>query len=300
MRGRARRSAARTLGAVNDEHDQPRGEPAKDIAADNDDGLTAPMARTNGPPGDVVRNRAAAAGQDELDRQRWEKSIEAHIAAHRMALDFLAETHQWIADNYDFDLVGDSRQAATWQMSGRCIGIARLMCDALGLGYSAEVLHLARALHEADRLAAIFPQPEGTDLLRKWLADQGNEWVRPGEVRAAQEKFNERIVQLGGPDLEAVRELPREIYGEQSQAAHHRRKWTQDAVAPMLRTMLTGPTTVWHRRAVTTAAMLVVVEEAVVSVGDALGELMPPQWWIEHIKPFIEAFEALRVTNPLP
>ena len=71
-------------------------------------------------------------------------------------------------------------------------------------------------------------------------------------------------------------------------------------MAPLLRTMLTGLTTVWHKRAVTTAAMLVVVEEAVVSVGDALGELMPPQWWIEHIKPFLEAFAALRVTNPLP
>lgn len=184
-------------------------------------------------------------------------------------------------------------------MSGRCIGIARLVCDALAMGYTTEVLHLVRALHEADRLAAIFPQPEGADLLRKWLVDEGHEWVRPREVRDAQEKLYQRINRLGGPDIEAERGLPREIYGMQSQAAHHHRKWTQDAVAPLLRTMLTGTTTVWQRRAATAAAMLPVVGEAVVSVGDALGEFMPPQWWISHVKPFVDAFETLRLTLSL-
>jgi hypothetical protein len=75
-----------------------------------------------------------------------------------------------------------------------CIGIARLLCDALLLGYTAEVLHLARALHEADHLVSIFVLDEGAGLLRKWLADEGDEWVQPGEVRAAEEKFEERLM----------------------------------------------------------------------------------------------------------
>ena len=130
------------------------------------------MTRTDGPSAQVLRSREEQAARDEGARARWEEAIETHIAVHRMALDFLDETHQWIADTYNFDLIGDSRPAAMWQMTGRCIGIARLICDALALGYTAEVLHLARALHEADRLADIFALPEGTDLLRKWLADE--------------------------------------------------------------------------------------------------------------------------------
>lgn len=273
-------------------------------AAARDDDLTAPMRRTDGPPAVVLRRREQAAVQEELDRERWEHAIEAHIAAHRMALDHLDETHQWIADNYDFDLVGESRQAATWQMAGRCIGIGRLICDALTLGYTSEVLHLARALHEAEGLVAIFPLEEGTELVRKWLADHGDEWVRPGEVRQTQEAFLVRLAELmreaGAPDVEVPPGLRRMIYGQQSQAAHHRRKWTQDAVAPLLRTMLRGSTTVWARRAVTAAATLVVVEGAVLSVGDALGQFMPPGWHVEHVVPFVQALDALRVTQPLP
>jgi hypothetical protein len=64
-----------------------------------------------------------------------------------------------------------SRPAATWQMAGRCIGIARLVCDALELGYTAECCTLRARCTSADRLADIFPLPEGTDLVRKWLAD---------------------------------------------------------------------------------------------------------------------------------
>lgn len=91
----------------------------------------------------------------------------------------------------------------------------------------------------------------------------------------------------------------RRIYGDKSQAAHHRRKWTQDAVFPAQRTMLRGPTTNWARRAATTAAMLVIIEEAVMAVGDALGEFMEPGWYVEHVLPFLRTFEALRLTQPL-
>ena len=261
------------------------------------------MHRTDGPGEDVLRNRERQAAQNELDRARWERAIEANLAPQRLALDHLAETHQWIADTLDFDLIGDTRQAATWQMAGRCIGIARLMCDALALGYTSEVLHLARALHEADGLLGIFPVEEGAELLRIWLADEGEEWPRPGWVRAASERFTQRLAEMaraaGGPELAVPEGLQRGIYGDQSQAAHHRRKWTQNAVSPPLRTMLRGSTDVWARRAVTTAAMLPVVEEAVLFVGDALAQFMAPGWYGEHVVPFVQTFDAVRTAQPL-
>jgi hypothetical protein len=50
----------------------------------------------------------------------------------------------------------------------------------------------------------------------------------------------------------------------------------------------------------TAAAALVVVEGAAVSVGDALAQFMPPGWYGEKIVPFVPAFAALRVSDPLP
>lgn len=275
----------------------------EDAAANVTDPLTPSFSRT-GLPEQVRRDRETQAATDEADREDWASAIDGQIAAHRLALDFLAQTHQWIADEFDFDLVGDTRPAAIWQMSGRCIGIGQLILDALQLGYTAEVMHLGRALHEANRLAGIFGTEEGTDLVCKWLADEGAEWVRPSEVRIAEERFEERLAEAmeeaGLPRLEPTAERSREIYGEHSQAAHHRRRWSQDAVIPELRTMMRGRSSSWIRRAGTTAAMLAVIEESVMAVGDALQPFLPDGWYSEKVKPFLDAFAALRQSQPLP
>lgn len=285
------------------ENEQQQDSPEGRARAGGTDPLTRGFSRT-GLPEQVQRDREIQATRDEADRQQWTPAIDAHIAAHRLALDFLAETHQWIADEFDFDLDGDTRPAAIWQMSGRCLGIGRLILDALQLGYTAEVMHLARALHEANRLAAIFGTEEGTELVRKWLADEGDEWVRPSEVRIAEEQFEERLARAmqdaGLGTLERTAERSREIYGHHSQAAHHRRRWTQDAVVPRLRTMLRGRSTWWIRRAGTTAPMLAVVEESVIAVGDALQPFLPEGWYAQRVTPFFEAFQALRQSQPLP
>lgn len=284
--------------------DQPADgvQPAREGRA-QPDGLSSPISQV-GLPDDVRRSREEQEARDAADRQRLEPRIEAHIAAHRMALDYLAERHQALADELDFDLVGDTRPAAIWQMAGRCIGLARLILDALQLGYTTEMLHLARALHEANRLLTVFGLEEGTDLLRKWLADEGNEWVRPKEARAAEAEFEERLAEAmraaGLPELERTSDRARALYGHQSQAAHHRRRWTQDAVFPQQRTMLRGRASVWVRRAATTAAMVGVVEECVQAVGDALQAFHPAGWYGENVKPFVESFEALRRTSALP
>lgn len=262
-----------------------------------------PIRRTNGPGAAVMSNRSVQAERNRRDRAAWERPIEAHVAAHRMAVDFLAETHQWIADNRDFELDAHSRPAAVWQMSGRCLGIARLVCDASMLGYTSEILHLMRALHEADRLLMIFGLPEGEELLGRWLADDGNDWVRPREVRQAEDAFESRLADAMRardlPEIARTEDKTRALYGYQSEAAHHRRKWTQDAVAPLLREMIYGPTEAWERRANHVAAGLGVVEESVTTVGDALSPFMAEGWFTNHIKPFSAAFDALRTTQPL-
>lgn len=283
--------------------EDPRTPDQGDAAIGPVDEFTVQATHRRDIPAEVVDRRALQAVADRADQARFAAAVEAHIAAHLMAVDYLRECHQWVADYWDFDLIADSRPAALWQMAGRSIGIARLICDSLRLGYTAEVLHLARALHEADRLLDVFALAEGTDLLRKWLADDGNDWVRPGEVRKALAEFEDRLAtkmtELGLPTLEKAQEKSKSMYDLQSRAAHHRRKWTQDAVLPELRTMIQGPSHHWGRRAVTTAAMLAVVEESVMSVGDALSPFFPGGWYDEHIKPFLTTFETIRIAQPL-
>jgi hypothetical protein len=284
------------------------------VTVDNDEGervdplqqvddLTASVSRS-GLPEEVKENRAAQSEQDKANCAKYEPRIEAQVAAHRLAIDFLVETHHWIADQVGFDLDGETRAAAIWAMSGRCLGIARLMLDGIALGYTAELLHLARAEHEASRLAEIFGTEEGTELLRKWLADEGNEWVRPSEVRKADEAYERRLAdamrEAGLDEIPSTTEQSKFLYGEHSQAAHHRRRWTLDAVSPALRTMITGPTDNWLRRAGTAAAMLGVVEECVISIGGCLSGFLPDGWYAEKVKPFLETFRALRQSQPLP
>jgi hypothetical protein len=270
----------------------------EDDAASGD--LTPPV-RSRELPTVVRHKRAMQAATDEADRRRYERAIDGHLAAFRMALDSLEEAHQEIADRFDLDLIGNTRPAAMWQMTGRCIGIARLIVDALAIGYTAEVLHLGRALHEADRLLDAFGDPDEVPLLQTWLADE--QWVRPAHGREAEARFEQRLGEAmtaeGRDELQRTEEKTRRVYALYSEATHHRRRWVQDAVAPELRTMLRGPTTVWVRRAMTTATMAAVIEETVMSVGNALERLHGPGWYDVHVKPYIASFAALRTEQRL-
>lgn len=97
------------------EHDRAADEPHPQRDPAEIDDLMPRMKRTE-PSQQVLRSRHEQAVRDESDRQRWERAIEAHVAAHRLALDFLEAKHQWIADAYDLDLIAtlDRRRRGRW------------------------------------------------------------------------------------------------------------------------------------------------------------------------------------------
>ncbi len=252
-------------------------------------------------PPEVATAREQEIRNANANREIFESRIERHLEVHRNGLEHLHDTHQWIADHYDFDLAGDTRYAAAWQMAGRCLGIAYLMVDALKLGYTGEVVHLARSLHEADRLLDAFVMPGEDALLRQWL--RGGH-VSPSDARKAEERFdkflNEKMKEAGyEPTVENRAELSRTMYGKLSPPAHHDRESTEEAVAPGLRMMIVGECGAWVRRAETVEALLLFVEEALLSVGDALSKFMGPNWWEEHVIPFRNLFAELRAVEPL-
>lgn len=251
-------------------------------------------------PPRIARNRLEQAARDAADRARLEQPIAAHIMARRIALDALASAHQALADGCDLDLTGSTRPAAVWQMAGRSLGIAQALICLIEQGFTAEVLHVGRALHEATRLLSALGDPEEDALLRKWLA---GEYITPGTVRAAEERYEQRLA--AAMTAEGKSELPRtgpvtkKIYTKMSEAGHHQRSAVDGEVAPLLRTIVCGPDPMWERRAVAAFVMLSVVGEAIDSVGDALALFHGRAWYDEEMRPFWTSFEVLAREQPL-
>ena len=265
------------------------------------DGDLSPRVTARNLPPRITRNRLTQAATNAADRERFEQPIAAHLTARRMALDALAEAHRTLADKSDLDLTGDTRPAAVWQMMGRCLGIAGAMLDLLQLGYTAEVLHLARSLHEATRLLAALRDPGENALLLRWLAGG---YIKPSEVRKAEQRYEDRLaaamVAEGRAEIARTEALTRSVHQLMSKAAHHQRSAVQGEVAPELRTMAYGAGPWWERRAAATRVMLSVVGEAVDSVGDGLAYFHGAPWYDENVKPYWTSFEALAREQPLP
>lgn len=265
-----------------------------DVASDD---LNPEIKRT-GLTEEVKRNRALHAQYNERERPYYEPRIQVHTAAHRAGIAAVERPLQALADELDFDLTGDSRPAALWQMSSRCIGIMRLMLDALDMGYTEEPVFLARELHEASGLIDVFVDPDEADLLRKWLADENA--VMPKAVHAAIKRSNEKLaVKLPHVPVEKMSELGKLIYAVQSEAAHHRRRFTQDSISVPLRMSLRGPHNLWARRAEMTNEMLPAVEGGLLHVADALC-CFYDDFASKHLQPHLDTFAALRLSHPLP
>lgn len=183
-----------------------------------------------------------------------------------------------------------------------------------------------RAMHEATRLLSALADEGEPELLRRWLKDEDNKWVRPAETRKAQENQRARLREsmeaakqeaeaagdearasdiAAGLALDGMREgdqllrASRQIYDVLSRIAHSRRSGVKDAVSAELRRMATGP----HPDPVIRAQYVEytghIVEEAVLHVGDALGRFHGRGWFTAQVKPLIESIQKLRVVVPL-
>lgn len=263
-----------------------------------------PEIKSQALPDAVRQERELMEQVDARDRVLYETAIEKHLVARTVALDFLEAQLDRIAEETDLDLVGDTRPAAVWQMAGRCIGIGRLMIDALAMGYTAELPHLARALHEADRLLGAFEFPSEEPLLKKWLADDGHNWARPKAARKAMTRI-ERLIREGAGDagdaaISSIEQLNLTIYDQHSRAAHHRRAWVQDAVFADERRMIRGISDAWGRRAITTHSMVKVIDESIIFVGSALANFFGPGWYSANVLPLVKSMEDLHEAFILP
>ena len=262
------------------------------------DDLTPRLERVAGPPDRVNRLRYRRDERSDALATQLGPHVDAHLVTYRELLDTLDGWHTRWVEETTLNPVGTDRIAACWQMAGRCIGLARALVDLAALGYCAELAPLVRSLHEANRLLIAFAEPEGSNALRRWLAGKQ---VRAGEIREAIEQAEIARAQLvTDVELAPTVELSRRMHGRLSQADHHDRAWVQDAVIADERRMATGPHPDAARRAAYVGWAGTLVEETVSDVGVTLGALLQGEgFYMAHVKPLLQALEAVRKEFPL-
>ena len=253
-------------------------------------------------PREVVGQREAAAALHDAERVGLQPAIDAHLAAYDAVIDDLVSTHRSIADTTDLDIADDTRWAAMWLLSGRCLAIARVLIHDMRGGFASEAIGSVRALHEANQLLmALSFRKEDADL-KKWLA---GEWVRPKTARQVigriQQWIEEQARESGiEPEPGDLVELGRDLYDNLSQIAHHCRDGLRDSFSPTLRNFAYGP----HPSAGIRASYVNYVgeqlEETLLMVGDSFASLLGRWYYAKKVKPLQQQLKAVRERFPLP
>ena len=201
-------------------------------------------------PAEVRRVRQRDERANEKNRRILEPLIDCHLTACDAALTELEHAHRLIAYDTALELDGETRQAAMWLVTGRCIGLARASHELIAAGYVFEVVTLLRSLHEAERLLTLVTLRGEDDVIQRWL--EGRHIPR-GEIMPAINRQAEaarvEMSQQGIVPPGTTKTQMERLYGRSSEVAHHRRRHMLTQVALSARIMVTGPHPDWRARA---------------------------------------------------
>jgi hypothetical protein len=252
-------------------------------------------------PPDVVQARLTAAAQRALLEAAIQPRIDGHLLVYDGVLDALANAHARIANTLDFGLGADTRWAAVWEMSGRCIALSRCAMAQLRAGFASETVPTLRSIHEATRLLSLVRGPGETNLLRRWLrADH----IGAQRVRSAVHRIERPIVaqmRAEGINVDAnLYELGQQVYEVLSAPAHNTREGFRESVSTPLRTFAYGP----HPDPVTRAVHVdyggELLEEVLLVVGISLGTtFLGPDYFRDEIQPLQQQLHAIRDQMPV-
>ncbi len=252
-------------------------------------------------PVDVVRLRQLADAQAAYFDAEFQPRIDAHIAVYQAGVSALIETHQRLADETDLELGADTRWAATWEMSGRCLAISNALLHDLRGGFASEAIGTLRALHEASQLLSALSFHEEEVVVRRWLA---GEYIRPREAREVQGRkqalADERMRAAGiEPEVGDVVELGRDLYSLLSEGSHHQRSVMPESVSIPLRRFAYGPHPDARNRASHVEYAGHLLEEVFMIVGDAFADLLGRDYYVHNIRPLIDAMDRIRAEAEL-
>ena len=251
---------------------------------------------------EVADRRLESAAQDRADAAELQPLIDGHLKVYEDAVDAMISEHRRLVDESDVDLTAETRWVAIWELSGRCLGISKLIIFEMRGGFASEAVGTMRTLHEAVHLVSAVAFSQDEDVARRWLA---GEWVRPREAREAlgkQAKYTHELMREAGVEPVGgtpVDELARQIYDVLSKPAHHIRGGFDESLSIPLRVFVCGPHPNFRTRAAHVAYAGELIEEAVLTVGGALGTIFGHGYFAEQAKPLIESFEHVRNLMPV-
>ena len=146
--------------------------------------------------------------------------------------------------------------------------------------------------------------PEEEDLLRRWLADDDEGWVRPSETRGAlarKEAGARRRMKEEGvkPHEVSVAKVGPEIYDLLSRAAHHRRSGFPESSQVDQRLFAYGPHPAAAVRARNVDYAGQLIETALVVVIDSLDDIVGGGHVDGALAPMMERLARVRERFPL-
>lgn len=254
---------------------------------------------------DVAERRRAVAEEHAALDAIYQPLIDAHIAAYADAVDEVIHAHRNLADRTDLDIRAETRWSAIWELSGRCLAICRVVTHDLRGGFTSEADGTLRTLYEATILLGAVAFHEERDAVRRWLADEDEDWVRPRQARAVMERkealARERMAEAGvEPEGGGLTEIGGEIYDMLSRPAHHRRGGFPEMVSADLREFTYGPHPNAEVRARHVSYAGELIETALIVVVDAIGDIIGREY-VRDVLPRIQGqLERVRQDAPLP
>jgi hypothetical protein len=252
-------------------------------------------------PAAVINTRLAA----QADARRLEPliapRIEGHLLVYERALDELIDAHCGIADTMEFGFRGQTRWAAVWELSGRCIALSRAMLSQIRAGFASEVAPTMRSVHEACQLLTVVTGPGEEVLLARWLDSQdiGVQAARSAENRISRPFI--RYLSEQGITLEGNQYLlNKEVYEILSAPAHNMRDGFLESVSPGTRQFAYGPHPDWRQRAVHAEFAGQQIEEVVLRVGSGLStRFLGADFYRDTIQPTLAEIKAVRIAMPI-
>lgn len=129
-----------------------------------------PKIRDRELPKIVIEAREFCRRMEDDSRSVIEPILKAHVTTYRVILDALIAANAVFPDTSDVDLTASTRAGALWSLCNRDLSLALNAVGQVEAGYGIEMYPTLRAIHEANRLIAVFADPEEDALLRTGLA----------------------------------------------------------------------------------------------------------------------------------
>jgi hypothetical protein len=243
-------------------------------------------------PSEVVEARKRSEAEEAALLERLRPELDAAIKTARDALDWLERSHAAVADRSDVSLSAD--KAAAHRRSGspapRRSDSAARSSTWWRSAATPRRIPTYRAIFELLGLIGVLGDVHEDEFLAEWLA---NKEIKQWKVRQAAKRESDRVREQlkadGCPVVVAdAEQLMKRLYAPLSDSSHGRREAVRPYISETLRQAATGAHPSALERLVTAEGSLLLLEDLVQVVGDALAFLYGGTFFADHVEPLQE------------